>query len=221
MALSGVNDLSTITRTVRLPRDLFYRCHDELKGYGRTFDELVGALLRDVLESDDLQEILTKRPTEIIKNASGTRVREDLVLKLAPFSKLHGVAFGTDALREYRLEWSGLTRSQLAREVERLAGRGAFKKRIGDKTAHIVPLTADRTTPAQALTYLHYVRAALNGGEGVFVLSRDRDVYNDATGLKSPPTPAQKPEPAPQPIVYESLPTITYEAPSVLSYGDE
>lgn len=155
--------LSTITRTVRLPRDLFYRCHDELKGYGRTFDELVEALLRDVLESDDLQEILTKRPTEIIKNANGTRVREDLVVKLAPFSKLHGVAFGTDALREYRLEWAGLTRSQLAREVERLAGRGAFKKRIGDKTTHIVPLTADRTTPAQALTYLHYTRGVERG----------------------------------------------------------
>lgn len=217
--------LSTITRTVRLPKDLFYKCHDELKGYGRTFSELVEAVLRDVLESGDLQEILTKRPPTIIKSASGTRVREDLVVKLAPFSKLHGVAFGTDALREYRLEWTGLTRSQLAREVERLTGRSAFKKRIGDKTTHIVPLTADRTTPAQALTYLHYVRAALNGGEGVFVLSRDRDVYNDAMGLKTPPTPAQEPElepePAPQPIVYESLPTITYEAPSVLSYGDE
>ena len=200
--------MSTLHQTIIIRRDLAERCAGAMARKNVTFNELIDAALEDALEN--LDELVFRSPPHAVQLMTAKQVREDLVLKLRAFSGLKGVAFAPDALKRYRMDCPGTTRQQILQEVETLAsGRTSFKKRIGDKTAHIVPLTANRATPAQELTFLHYIRAEENNGEGKFILSTER---GDAPEEHQPERPTS---------VYEALPTITYEAPSVLSYGDE
>jgi hypothetical protein len=193
--------MSTIHQQIVFRKELIERCTKVMAAKGVSIHDLVDAALEDALENVD--ELVFRKQTSALKLKTTAELREDLVLKLSPFSKLDGVAFAPNALKEYRVDCPGLTRQQITQEIERLSGRTAFKKRIGNKTAHIVPLTANRATPADSLTYIHYVRAALNGGEGKFTLSTERQERESA------------PQPAP-------LPTIDYSpAPSVLSYDDD
>lgn len=186
--------MSKIKQTVYIHREIAERCAEAMRERGVSFTDLILPMITDGLENLDRYSFKKKTPTG--------DWQKDLILKLSPFSKVQGVAFSPTALGDYRSDWPTASRKSVFELIYRITRKDSFKKRIDGRAVHLVPFTADRTTPAQELTFLHYIRAEENNGEGKFILSTDRG------GAPEEPQPER--------------PTIVYEsAPSVLSYDDD
>ena len=191
-----------IKQTVYIYPDIAERCALAMRERNvLSFTDFIVPMILDGLENLDRYTFKQMTP-------SGDW-QKDLILKLSPFSKVQGVAFSPAAIGAYRLDWPMASHKGVLELLYRMTRKESFKKRLDGRTVHLIPFTADRTTPAQELTFLHYIRAEENNGEGKFILSTERGDAPEAPQIERPIN------------VYESLPTITYEAPSVLSYGDE